>query len=561
MTTPSGTAAGPRPEGVTDAADAAGSRAGRSLWRTLVRLKVRLLANRARTSTGGKVQLALSCLAALLIGGFGALLAVAAAHARDPRVSDGVIVVGASLLAFGWAALPLLSFGSDESLDPARLALFPLRRTPLMQGLLVTAFVGPAPAGVILVVLGAIIGYARGAGTVIVVAAMLLLLVLSAATARTLSTLLAAGLSSRRGRDATIVITSLIVLAAQGLRFLRFSAINADLIDGAANVARWWPPGMLGRAVVDARAGNLLVATLELVPALVLIPLLLRWWGAALERSMTVIPGGQTSKRRASADALPLRFPRLRFLDGGPWGAVTAKELRYVGREPRRKVTLVNSVLFGVALPVWAALRGGADQGSKAVLLASVAGYIAVLGSSNQFGLDGPAVWLDAVAGDTMRSVLVGKNVAVVLEVLPIVTVVGVATAALTGGWLYLPAAIVLALAGLGVGLATADVVSVLSPLPLPESRSPFASSGGGQGCSTGLILLVCIMIQNLLLLPVVGAVAVTAFAGPGWMLVAVPLATIYGVVMWIVGVRIAAAQGTQRLPEILRRVDPARSG
>jgi ABC-2 type transport system permease protein len=531
------------------------------LWRTLVRLKLRLIANRARTSKGGVVQLVVSCLVALVIGGLGALLAIAAGNTRDPRISNGVIVVGSSLIAFGWAALPLLSFGSDESLDPARLVLFPLRRKPLMQGLLVTAFIGPAPATVILVVIGMVIGYARGLGTLITITAMVLLLVLAATTARTLSTVLAAGLNSRRGRDATIVITSMIVLAVQGLRFVRFTAFDAGTVEGVANVLRWWPPGMLGHAVVDARAGNFVPAVLQLVPAAILIPLLLRWWSVALERSMTVVPGGQTAKRRASADTLPLRFRRLRFLDRGPWGAVTAKELRYVGREPRRKVTLVNSVLFGIALPVWAALRGGADQGSKAVLLATVAGYIAVLGSSNQFGLDGPAVWLDAVAGDTMRSVLVGKNVAVVLEVLPIVTVVGVATAALTGGWLYLPAAFVLSLAGLGVGLATADVVSVLYPIPLPESRSPFAGSGGGQGCSTGFILLVCVMVQNLLLLPVVAAVAVAAFAGPSWMLVVVPLAAAYGAVMWIVGVRVATTQGRQRLPEILRRVDPARSG
>jgi len=30
---------------------------------------------------------------------------------------------------------------------------------------------------------------------------------------------------------------------------------------------------------------------------------------------------------------------------------------------------------------------------------------------------------------------------------------------------------------------------------------------------------------------------------------------------MWIVGLRIATNQGRARMPEILRRVDPARSG
>ena len=92
---------------------------------------------------------------------------------------------------------------------------------------------------------------------------------------------------------------------------------------------------------------------------------------------------------------------------------MTAKELRYLGREPRRKVNLVNSVIIGVGLPVWAALHSSGDGRGKAVLLATLGAYIAVLGSSNQYGLDGAAAWLDMVAGRTARTVLIGKNVAV----------------------------------------------------------------------------------------------------------------------------------------------------
>jgi hypothetical protein len=231
-------------------------------------------------------------------------------------------------------------------------------------------------------------------------------------------------------------------------------------------------------------------------------------------------------------------------------------------REPRRKVTLINSLLVGVGLPLYIAIRsGGGDAGAKAVLLATVSSYVAVLGSSNQFGMDGAAAWIDVVAGDTMRSVLVGKNLAVVLEVLPIVAVVATGIAALTGGWIYLPAAIVLSLAGLGVGLATADVISVAYPVKLPENRSPFAGTGGGQGCTTGFILMVCALVQNVLLLPVAIAVAVAAFAGPAFLPVALAVAAAYGAVMWIVGIHLATNWGRERAPEILRTVDPARSG
>ncbi len=555
---------GREPSGGDAAAPAASAAtgSGRTVAETLVRLKVRLIVNRARSSKGGVAQVVVACLLALVVGGFGALLAFTAGVVHDVRVNRDVIVIGATAIALGWAVLPLISFGSDESLDPARLVLFPLARGPLMRGLLATAFVGPAPSAVILVVFGAVLGYATGtnlAVAAVVIVAAGLLLGLSAATARTLTTFLAAGLSSRRGRDAMIVIVSLLALSIQVLRFVHYSV---DFADRLVAVIRWLPPGMLGEAIIDARAGELGRAVLELVPAAVLIPLLLRWWAGALDRSMTVVAGGQSPHRqRVARDGLPLLFTGLGFLDRRPWGAVTAKELRYVVREPRRKVTLVNSVLIGVGLPVWVALRSGGDTGSRAVLLATVAGYIAVIGSSNQFGLDGPAVWLDMVAGDTMRSVLVGKNVAVALEVLPLVALVGLGLAAVTGGWIYLPAAVLLAAAGLGVGLATANVISVRFPIRLPENRSPFAGSGGGQGCATSAILLACALVQNLLLAPVGIAVAIAMFVGPVWLLLVVPLAAAYGAGMWFAGVHIATAVGRDRLPEILVRVDPARTG
>ena len=46
------------------------------------------------------------------------------------------------MLVLGWLFLPLVFFGVDESLDPARFALLPLRRRTLIAGLLAAALVG-----------------------------------------------------------------------------------------------------------------------------------------------------------------------------------------------------------------------------------------------------------------------------------------------------------------------------------------------------------------------------------------------------------------------------------
>ncbi len=528
--------------------------------RTLVRLKLRLIANRAKSSKRGVLQLVISILLALVIGAGGALIAWALAADSDPRISRSAAVVGATALTVGWALLPLLSVGSDETLDPGRLVLFPLRRGTLMRGLLGASLVGPAPFAVIAVCAGGALGFATRGGW-LAVPAFAALVVLSAVTARALSTTLAAGLSSRRGRDALIVFASVFFIAVQGVRFIRWSAIGPESWLRVDDVLRWLPPGMLGQAAYDSRQGHHLAALVQIAVPVAVIPLLVLWWSRVLERSITSMDDGETRPVRArGATDLPLLIAALPFLDRGPWGAVTAKELRYLGREPRRKVNLVNSIIIGVGLPVWAALHSSGDGRGKAVLLATLGAYIAVLGSSNQYGLDGAAAWLDMVAGRTARTVLMGKNLAVLILVLPIVLVVGTAVSALTGGWVYLPGALGFAVAGVGAGVATGNVVSVRFPLRLPESRSPFAGAGGGQGCSTGLVLTVCLLAQNVLLLPVVGAGLISLALGPASLLVTVPLALAYGGLLWWGGLTLATGYADDHQPELLALVSPSRS-
>ena len=53
-----------------------------------------------------------------------------------------VLPLGGAALVLGWLFLPLVFFGVDESLDPARFALLPLRRRTLIAGLFAAALAG-----------------------------------------------------------------------------------------------------------------------------------------------------------------------------------------------------------------------------------------------------------------------------------------------------------------------------------------------------------------------------------------------------------------------------------
>lgn len=539
------------------------TRPGPSVTRSLVRLKVRLLRNRARSSRGGRWRLLAGALTSAVLAVLAFAAASAAGHSDDATVVRASAVVGATGLAIAWAVLPLITFGSDESLDPSRLATFPLRRGSLMRGLLVASLVGFAPAVAEVAVIGALAGQSGRAGAVGLVigaAAMVLLVVFCAAGGRTLSTLLAAGLTSRRGRDATIVLVSVLLLSAQGLRFIRFSAIDPAVFDHLSNLLRWLPPGMLGQALVDARHGRHFLALAELVPPAAAVLALTAVWARALDRSLTVVNGDTGNRRRRRPVELPLMPRRLGFVAPVPWGAVAAKELRYAVRDPRRKVTLINSVLVGSILPLGVALRSSGSARSGSVLLATLAGYIVVLGAMNQFGSDGAALWLDVVAGDRVHEELIGKNLALLILVLPIVTGVGAVVAAVSNGWLFLPATCLLAIAGLGAGLGIANMASVRFPIRLPDTRSPFGGYGGGQGCATTAMVLGCSLAQNLVIAPVVVAAAVTTAVAPVALVVVAPVCAAYGAGLWWIGLTIATRWARGHQPEMVRALDPARS-
>jgi ABC-2 type transport system permease protein len=525
-------------------------------------LKARLTVNRIKTARGGPAYAVISAVVGSMFAIVVALLAAFSAASSDPRVHRGVLVLGATVLLLAWSVLPLVTFGTDETLDPARLQLLPLAPRSLMRGMLASSFVGIAPMGAVVVVTGAVIGYGAGPWFVISLVDGVALLLLCAASARTLTTVLASRLTSRRGRDAMVIVVSFLAIAVQGLRFVRFASVDPDLVDTTANVLRWLPPGMLGHAMLDARDGLYAVAVLETLAPAALIPVLLVVWGRALDRALTVVTGGLTVRRRderREGTTMALLFDRLPFITPTPIGAVAARELRYVARDPRRKVHLLNSIMLGVGIPVFVVVRGGSDP--SVVLLSTIGGYIAILAAMNQFGVDGPALWMDVAAGNRLREAIVGKNLALTVQVVPVMLVAGLLLAAFTGGWAYLPAALAIGISGLGAGLAVANVVSVRYPQRVPETRNPFGGGGAGQGCGVALVFMVCSLVQQVAVVPLVIVGVVIAVAGPVVGLVLSPVVVLYGYLLWRTGVGMAVRWGFWRQPELLTAVDPRRSG
>jgi ABC-2 type transport system permease protein len=167
--------------------------------RLLVQLKLRLLANALHSSTPAKVSFVVStAIAGLTAAGTFVVLALL----RGQSTSVDVTAVIFTLFGFGWLILPLLAFGLDDTLDPATLALYPLRTRPLAAGLLAASAAGAWPLANVLGLLGVTIGLAYGAlGLLVALVAVPLQVLFCITLARFVTTGMAGLLRSRRGKD------------------------------------------------------------------------------------------------------------------------------------------------------------------------------------------------------------------------------------------------------------------------------------------------------------------------------------------------------------------------
>jgi ABC-2 type transport system permease protein len=529
-----------------------------------VRLKLALLRNGLRRSQWQQqVGLLLGALGGLPLAGAGFLL-LALVPRAEPRF--GLLLAEAVFLALflGWLLLPLLSFGGDGSLDPARLVLLPLRPGQLMGGLFLAGCVGIAPLCTLVALAGGVVGFAPlGPGLPLAVGAVLVQFALCLVGSRALLTVLSRQLRSRRARDLGIVLVSLtgvaVSLAVQvGARMAaRFERVDVEALRPLGRVVGWLPPGLAARALVDAGRGRLLAAAAELLAAVVVVLLLGWWWWRSLDHVLVTAEPPARVRSRPAAGLVP-RLARP-LLPADRRGAVAAKELRYMARHPRLRVAWLTSGLLCVALVVVVGLN---DWNHPALVLVALAvAFLVSQNSLNQFGWDGPAYWTNAVSGADPRGDLAGRNLAAMLAGLATTAVLAVALAAVTGGWLYVPVALCVSAGVLAVALGVADVVSVRFPYPVPEVTSNlWAVQGTGQGCLVGLVQMVAFAVEGALLLPLLALVGIGVLAWRPALAIACPTAVLYGLAVWRVGLGIGARWLRGHQPELLAELDPRRA-
>lgn len=559
---------------VTDAESDVGAGRPVSAWH-FVRLKLRVLGNNFR-GQGWRVGLfAVGAAVGLWSAVFGFLLFAAPGLAGNDQYATLLAALGGGLLVLGWLLLPLIFFGVDETLDPARFALLPLPRRTLVTGLFAAALVSvPAVAGLLassglILTAGVFGGWPAALTQAVGVLAGLLLCV---AAARAITSAFATMLRSRRVRDLAAV---LLAGAAALIAPVQLAAVAAlrdadwDRLAAVAAVVGWTPFGAPWTIGIEVAQGRVWAAPVKLLITAVTVVALLVWWSRSLESAMIgTASGGRTSTRSpATGTAVTQLFPRLLdWLPRGRFGALVAREARYWWRDARRRANLITLAVVGLFVPVMLNLGsasltggGGTPESSSPVLVTLSMVFVGVLAAAtlaNQFGFDGSAYAAHVVVGVPGAVELRARMAAFSLYLLPLVLVIsGVLALLVLGqpGWTGLTAGSLLAT--FGAGLAVNTLLSVLGAYSLPETSNPFAMNSGA-GVARSFLAILSMLASAVAVIPMVVA---AALLGDVWLWLALPFGAAYGLGAALLGAYLAGDVLDRRQPELLATITARR--
>lgn len=521
----------------------------------IVRLKLALMRNSLRRSTAQLVGLVVGGLYALGVVVL-CLAGLVALRFADVRLAGGVVTVAGAVFTLGWVLMPLLVFGVDQTLDPARFATFAVPRRELLLGTLLAGLAGLPGLAALVLGLGTVVTFSRSVPAVLLALAGAVVGVLTCvALSRLVTTAASAVLKSRRGSEVAAAVTGILLVGMGPL-----VSLGSDRVRSLGAVTRTvvpvlaWTPLALPWAVgADAARGAWASSAVRLALATGVLLLVLRAWAGALQRATESPRDTGTSSAVSTGPGWFARLP------GTTAGAVAARSLTYWRRDPRYQLAIgmLPFLPLGLLVP---GMVGSGGHRALALLMAPALGYLLGWGMHNDLAYDGTAFWLHLATGVDGRADRLGRVApsAVLGGVLvPAYAAVG---AAVAGRWDALPATLAAGLVLLVGGFGLSCVVSVLKPYPVPAAGdSPFHTPAGASGV-TLLVQLASSTALTVLAAPVLALAAWAYWGDQAWLgWVALPVAAALGAAYLVLGVRTGARLFERRGPQLLAELTRAR--
>ena len=516
---------------------------------TLVRLRFLLLFNGLKKSWWQIVLLVLG-----VLYGLGVLVVLVVGlftlGFSTIELSRTVLVLAGAVTILGWTVIPVLTSGIDQTVDPARLAVFPIPVDRLIVGLAVSGVLGiPGIVTAIaalattltwrtypLAVLAAVVSAVIGVFTAVVGSRML------AALASRIG-------SGRRAREAKgiLVFIPLLLAGPIALGLAQLVRTFSGSFPVIADVVSWTPFGAVWAIPADVAAGNFGAAGLHLLIALATLAgatLLWRWGlGRALEQPAQAASVKAGTRGAGFFDLFP----------GTPAGAVAARALTYWVRDPRYAQSLVSVPLIPVLFFFYGGLN---DNLGVLVWVGPVVAVLLAMSIYTDISYDNTAFALHLQTGVSGRADRIGRVVALAVFAVPVTLVLTIASVWVTGQWALLPGLLGVCTGLLLSGFAISSVVSGRFTFPVPApGDSPFKARPGG-GTSLMISTFVTWTALGIAVIPEL-ALAIVSFATGdllwGWLSILVGAAL--GSVLLVIGVRVGGGILDRRGPELLAQL------
>ena len=524
----------------------------------IVRLKWLLLRNGLRRSTPQRVGLILSGLYGLGVLGQGMAALIALRFGLPSEGARIAITIGGSAVTLGWALLPVIAYGIDETLDPARFATFAVPRRQLVLGLLWSSLVSVPAAVTTTLALGTVITWSRSFLAVLVAPIAAVVAVFTCvALSRVTSTAFSAMSRNRRGKELVPLFVLVIVMSVGAASSSIIKSLSAPgLLARVADVLGWTPLGLAWAAPADIVDGAVGTGLLRLVLAVGFLVLALLAWDL-LVRDVLENPRPTSGARSATRNGTRSSgLGWFRWLPATPTGAVAARSLTSWRRDPRYLSSVVLMLLLPLGL-LASPLTGGSSGWSLA--MAPAAGFLLGWSTHNDIAYDGTAFWGHVATGVSGRADRLGRLVPTAMAGSVLLPGYAALACALTGRWSLWPVLLGIGLGFLLTGFGVASVMSALKPFPVPgPGENPFGAPPGSSALTVVLqaVAGAAVFVLNLPLL----ALGIGALLGNVWMgWLCLALAVVLGSAALALGTWWGARIYDRRAPELL--ADLARIG
>jgi len=520
---------------------------------TLLRLRFRVLGNQLTASVWQLIGFVVGMLwaAAVLFMVWAGL--IAAGFAGLELVSN-VVTGGGAVLLLGWIVGPVLLTGVDTTLDPDKLAPFPISTGRMMLALTAAGLTGVPGIATTLGALAIVPAFLHWPLAAVAAVPAVVLGVLTCVLASRLATSLMSGAGgNRRVREVIGGIAFLLLLLIgpiiAGISGM-FRGAGPDPLTPvlAAVDAVSWTPLAAAWAIPGEVAAGAWLAVLVKSAVAIATPALL-WW---LWRRILVASQG-APVQRASRKVKQGKLGWFGRMPSGPVGGSWARSQTYWLHDPRYLRQLISVPVF----PILILFSSGGDVQStifafSAVLIAFVFGVVPYTDVS----YDGTAFASVLATGVRGRADRAGRMLAAAAVGLPLLVLAAVITVGLSGQWWILPgvlgASVGLMLTGFGVCAVSSALIVI--PVAAPGD-SPFKRVPGTTFVMGLMMFLVWAVILVLGAPAIVLAViaAVTGAAMFSWIALAVGL--VLGVAFLIVGILVGGRVFDRTAPDLLLRL------